>query len=78
MGITTRGRTGVCTRVGGGGIVARARLLLLAGSDDGRLLARLKMSDATSLGRWRGFKLDYEAGSSGGFFFVKPLRPSTN
>ncbi len=70
----TRRRAGICTGVGGGGIVVCARLLLLAGSDDERLLARLKMSDATPLGRWRGFKL--REGRKG--FFVTPLRPSGN
>jgi len=68
-----RGRAGICTGVGGGGIILCVRLLLLARSDDERLLARLKMSDATPVGRWRGFRLHYE-----GRFFVTPLRPSSN
>jgi len=69
----TRGRVGICTGVGGGGIVVCARLLLLAGSDNRRLLARLKMSDARPLGRWSGFRLPSE-----GHFFVTPLRPPGN
>jgi hypothetical protein len=63
--------------VGGGGIVVCERLLLLVGgSDDGRLLACLKMSNATSLGRWRGFRLYYKGGKR--FFSVTPLRRSGN
>jgi hypothetical protein len=69
-----RRRAGICTgvaRVGGGGIIVRARLLLLARSDDGRLLAR----DATPLGRWRWgrFMLRFEE-----HFFVTLHRPSGN
>jgi hypothetical protein len=64
-----RGRDGICTGVGGGGIIVRARLLLLAGSDE--LLARLEMSDATPLGRWKGFRLHY-----GRLVSVTPQRPS--
>jgi len=70
-----RGRAGVCTGVGGGGVVVCARLLLLAGFDDERLMTRLKMGDATPLGRWRGFKLLYGGGR---FFFVTPHRRSAN
>jgi len=62
--------------VGGGGIVVCAKLLLLAGSGNERLLGRLKVSDATPLGRWRGFELGYRVGRR--VFFVKPLRPSGN
>jgi hypothetical protein len=52
-------------------------LLPLARSDDGRFLARLKMSDATLLGRWRGSKLHYEGGRKGLFFeTVMPICPS--
>jgi len=66
-GTISRRRAGICTGVGGGRIVICARLPLLARSDDRRLLACLKMSDATPLGgcrvrRWRGFKLRYEVG----------------
>ena len=71
----TRGRAGIRTGVGGG-IVVCARLLLLARSSNERLLGRLKVSDATPLGRWRGFKLRYGVGRRA--FFVKPLRPSDN
>jgi hypothetical protein len=60
--------------VGGRGIVVCARLLLFAGSNDERLLARLKMSDAMSLGRWRGFKL-HEGRKR---FLVMLPRPSCN
>ena len=56
LGTITRGRASICTGAGGEGIVVYARLLLLAGSDDGRL-AHLKMSDATPLQEWSGFKL---------------------
>ena len=65
LGTITRGRAGTCMGAGGGGI-ARARLLLLAGSDDGRLLAHLRMSDATPLLGWRRFEL----------LHVTPHRPS--
>jgi len=68
----TRGRAGICTGVGGGRIVVCARLLLLARSDDERLLARLKMRGATPLGRWRGFRLHYD----GRFSVMTPLRRS--
>ena len=63
-------------RVGGGGVAVYVRLLLLVGSDDGRLLTHLKMGDATPLGRWRGFKL--HDGGRRIFFFVTPLRQSAN
>ena len=57
LGTITRGRASICTGAGGGeGVVVCARLLPLAGSDDGRLLARLKMSDAMPLRGWSGFK----------------------
>jgi len=71
----TRGRAGIRTGVGGG-IVVCARLLLLAGSSNERLLGRLKVSDTTPLGRWRGFKLHYGVGRRA--FFVKLLCPSGN
>jgi len=71
----TRGRAGICTGVGGG-IVVCTRLLLLVGSSNERLLGRLKVSNATLLGRWRGFKLHYGVGRRA--FFVKPLRPLGN
>jgi hypothetical protein len=48
------------TGAGGGGYVVCARLLLLVGWDDQRLLARLKMSGATPLGKGRGFRLHGE------------------
>jgi hypothetical protein len=56
----TRGRAGICTRVGDGGIIVCGRRLLLAGSDDERLLACLRISDVMPLGRWRGFRLHSE------------------
>ena len=78
-GMATRGRAGICTGVGARGIVAFARLLPLAGPDDEKLLAHLKMSDATPLGRWRGFKLHNEWGRKDCFFeMVTPFCPSTN
>jgi hypothetical protein len=54
-------------------IIVCARQRPLAGSDDERLLARLKMGDAMPLRRWRGFRPHYE-----GQFFVTPLRPSAS
>ena len=77
--MATRGRAGICMGVGAGGIVAFARLLPLAGFDDERLLARLRMGDATPLGRWREFKLHNEGGRNGLFFeTVPPICPSGN
>jgi hypothetical protein len=68
--------TSIYTGVGGGGYVVCARLLLLVGCDDERLLARLKMSDATPLGRGRRFRLHGEGRT--GFFFVTIRRRSGN
>jgi hypothetical protein len=68
----TRGRTGIYTGVG---VVVRARLLLLAGSDDEGLLTRLKIGGATPLARWRGFKLHHGGRK---LFFVTPLRRPAN
>jgi hypothetical protein len=67
--------TSIYMGVGGGGYVVCARLLLLVGCSDEILLARLKVSDATPLGRGRGFRLHDERkwGSS-----VTPARPSGN
>jgi hypothetical protein len=77
--MATRGRAGICTGVGAGEIVAFARLLLLARPDDERPLACLKLSDATPLGRWRGFKLHDKWGRKGFCFdTVTPICPSTN
>jgi hypothetical protein len=67
--------TSIYTGVGGGGYVVCVRLLLLVGCNDKRLLARLKMSGATPLGRGRGFRLH---GEGRRVFFVTPRRRSGN
>jgi len=49
-----------CTGAEGEGSSSVQDCFCLPESDDERLLARLKMSDVTPLGRWRGFRLHYE------------------
>jgi hypothetical protein len=67
--------TSIYTGVRGGGFIVCTRLLLLVECDDERLLARLKMGNATPLGSGRGFRL-HGNGKRG--FLVTPLRPSGN
>jgi hypothetical protein len=65
----------ICT--GMGKLMSVRDCFCLPGLTIKRFLARLKMSNATPLGRWRGFKLRYDGGSKV-FVYVTPLHPSSN